>query len=184
MPNIINSVAIALMFNYMYGYTDGLLNKLLTAVGLSPVHWLPDNYLISFSLAAIGVWQFTGFNMIIFIACIKSIPNELYEAAEIDDARFFQIIRYIIIPGILTVLELNLLLGINSAMQAYFQPMIITDGGPRGLSTTFILKSLKYAFQYNKFGRAAVMALIMMAIVLSLIGIQRSLMNRKGNMYV
>ncbi|MDR6552252.1 sugar ABC transporter permease [Paenibacillus qinlingensis] len=173
MPNILNGIAIAFMFNYLYNYTNSPLNAALKWIGMNPVHWLPENYLINFSLAFIGTWMFTGWCMVVYLAGLQSIPKDVYEAASIDGASFHQMIRYMIIPNIITVFELNLFLGINGALQAYFQPFVLTKGGPYGLSDTFVSKSLAIAFEFSNYGKAAAMAVVMLIIVAIVVGLQR-----------
>ena len=175
MPYIINGVAVAFMFNFMYDYQNGPLNVFLRNFGLGSfaVRWLGDNYSINFSLAFINLWRFLGFTMVIFLGALQSISNELYEAADIDGATFFQKIRFITLPGIKRVIELNLLLGINGSLQVFFEPFVITNGGPGGLSETFVTKTLKMAFNFQNFGAASAMGVVLLIIILLLVGGQR-----------
>ena len=173
MPYILNGVAIAFLFSYLYDFQNGPLNILLRRLGMSGIHWLGEGYSINFSLALIGLWRYTGFCMVIFLGALKSIPKALYEAANIDGANFFQTIRYITIPGIRRVIEINLLLAINGAMQAYFEPFVITKGGPAGRSDTFVTSTLKIAFDYHNFGKASAMAVVLLVIIMLIILIQR-----------
>ncbi|WP_304941733.1 carbohydrate ABC transporter permease [Vallitalea guaymasensis] len=180
MPNIMNGVAIAFMFSFLFNY-KGPLNMILKAVGLNPIHWISANYGVNFTLASIGVWQFTGWCMVIFIAGLKSISKELYEAAAVDGANFFQIIKYIIIPSLKPVIQLNLFFGINGALQAYFQPLILTNGGPCGRSETFVFKTLDYAFEYGQYGKAAAMSIIMIGLVLTVMAFQHFILREEKN---
>jgi raffinose/stachyose/melibiose transport system permease protein len=180
MPYILNGVAIAFLFNYLYDYQSGPLNILLRSLGLNGVHWLGESYSINFSLAFIGLWRYTGFCMVIFLGALQSIPRALYEAANIDGANFFQTLRYITIPGIKRVIEINILLAINGAMQAYFEPFVITKGGPAGRSDTFITSTLNIAFQFHNFGKASAMAVVLLVVILLIIIIQRRFLRIKG----
>ncbi|ADL52886.1 carbohydrate ABC transporter permease [Clostridium cellulovorans] len=167
MPYILNGVAVAYMFNYIYDYNNGPINVILRNIGLEQfaIKWLGEGYAINFSLAFMGLWQFTGFAMVIFLGALQSIPFDIYEAASLDGATFFQAIRYITLPSVKRVLELNLILCINGAIQAYMPAFLITKGGPAGDSTTFVYKILDIAFKYNKFGKASAMSVITLAIV-------------------
>lgn len=175
LPYILNGVAVAYMFQYVYDYNNGPINVLLRTIGLGnyQIHFFCDNYFINFSLAFIGMWRFTGFGMVIFLAALQSIPGDLYEAASIDGANFLQTIRYIILPSIKTTVELNLFLGISGSLQAFFEAFVITKGGPAGLSNTFVTKIVDIAFTYQNFGKASAMSVILLIIVVILIGLQK-----------
>lgn len=182
MPYILNGVAVAFMFNYLYNYESSPINILLRNAGLEnfAIRWLTDNYSINFSLAFIGMWRFTGLAMVIFLGALQSIQKELYEAASIDGADFFRSVWHITIPSIKRVVELNLFLGINGALQAFFEPYIITKGGPAGRSATFVTSTLDIAFKYQNFGKASAMGVVLLFLILLVIGIQRNLLGREG----
>jgi ABC-type sugar transport systems, permease components len=174
MPYIINGVAIAFMFNYMYDFDNGPINSVLNAIGLGTyaIHWLSSSYFSNFSLAFISFWKYVGFTMVIFLAALQSIPREIYEAARVDGAGFFKTIRYITFPNIKNMVQISLLLAINGSLQAYFEPFLITKGGPDGRTDTFITKSLYMAFKYNNFGKAAAMGIILLFIIIAIVIVQ------------
>lgn len=184
LPYMLNGVAVAFMFNIMFDYDKGPLNMLLRAVGLGQyaVHWISESYMTNYSLGLIALWRYTGFNMVIFLGGLQSISPELYEAASIDGATFMQKVRYITLPSIRTTFEINLLLGFNGALQAYFEPFIITKGGPNGITETFITKSLKYAFDFQNFGLASALAVVLILMILLVMGGSKLLLKkREGN---
>lgn len=182
LPYMLNGVAVAFMFNIMYNYESGPFNVLLRAMGLGQfaVHWISASYMTNFSLGLIALWRYTGFNMVVFLGGLQSISPELYEAASIDGASFLQKARFITLPSIKTTFEINLLLGLNGALQAYFEPFIITKGGPNGITETFITKSLKYAFDFQNFGLASALAVLLIVMILFVMGISKLLVARKG----
>jgi multiple sugar transport system permease protein len=175
MPYIINGVAVAFMFNYMYDFTNSPVNMFLTAIGLGDkaIHFISKSYASNFALSFISLWKYIGFTMVIFLAALQSIPREVYEAARVDGAGFFKLIRYITMPNIKSVFQISIILSINGALQAYFEPFIITKGGPDGRTHTFITKSLDLAFDFNKFGKAAAMGVVLLFIILIIVLIQR-----------
>ena len=182
MPYILNGVAVAFMFSYLYDYTDGPINVLLHSIGLGDyaIRFLSDSYFINFSLAGIGMWRYTGFAMVIFLGALQTISKDLYEAAYIDGAHFFQTVRYITIPNIKRTIEINLLLGISGALQAFFEPFVITKGGPAGRSETFITWMLKMAFEFQNFGQAAAMSVLLLSIIMGIILIQKKFLKTGG----
>lgn len=183
MPYILNGVAVAFMFNFIYDYNNGPINVFLRSIGLEnfTIQFFGNNYFVNFSLSAIGVWMYTGFAMVIFLSSLQTIPKELYEAASIDGARFFYSIRYITLPNIKRTLEINLFLGLNGALQAYFQPFVLTKGGPAGKSDTFVTKTLQVAFNHQNFGKASAMGVILLVIILIVISVQKLALNRGGD---
>ena len=168
MPYILNVVAVAYMFNYMYNFDEGPVNIILRAIGLEKyaVHWLNDTWWSNLSLSFIGLWQFTGLCMVIFLGALQSIPKELYESASIDGSNFFQNIRYITLPSIKMVVGINLFLSLNGALQAFGQPFIITKGGPGDVTKTFALNAYYIAFDFHNFGKASALGIFLLAIII------------------
>lgn len=176
MPYILNGVAIAFLFNYLYNTNDGPVNVVLKLMGLEGITFLGNNYGINFSLAFIILWRYAGFYMVIFLSGLQSIQREIYESASIDGANFFHKIRYITIPGIKRTIELSFFLVINGVLQVYFEPFIITKGGPAGMSETFVTKIYQIAYDSNNFGKAAAMSVVLFLITMVIIGFQRHMM--------
>jgi multiple sugar transport system permease protein len=181
MPYILNGVAVAFLFTYLYNYSDSPINMLIRTLGLGKgIQFLADNYCINFALAFISLWRFTGFNMVIFLSALQSIPTELYESASLDGANFFHHIRYITIPNIKRMIGLMLFIGFNGCLQVFFEPMVITRGGPGGLSETWVTKTISIAFMFQNFGKASAMGVILLVIVMLVLLIQR-LVTRAGD---
>lgn len=163
-PNLINGVAIGLIFLYFYKDT-GTLNTFLRFLGYDgDILWLTDPRLINYSIAATSIWRYMGYNMVMFLGAIQSIPAEIYEAAELDGANKFQIFRYIIFVSILPIIQLMLILSITGSLSAFETPYIMTGGGNG--SETFVIRTVNTAFAYNKIGLASAMAMILTVIVL------------------
>lgn len=183
LPYMINGVAVLFMFRIIYNFDQGPINALLRAIGLGDyaIQFISESYFTNFSLAAIGMWRFTGFNMVLFLGGLQAIPKDLYEAAEIDGASYFQKVRFITLPSIRRTVELNLLLGFNGALQAYFEPFIMTRGGPAGRTDTFITKSLQLAFDFQSFGKASALAVMLVIMIFMVLGIVRLITSKGGD---
>lgn len=182
MPYVLNGVAIAFMFSYLYEFA-GPLNQLLSLLsgGRWQVSWLDARYFSNFSLAFIGTWRWTGFNMVIFYGGLQSIPVELKEAAYVDGASFMQTVRHIILPNIKRIFELLLFMGLSGVVNAYFEPYVMTKGGPGNTTHTFVTKQLEIAFTYHKFGKACAMGVLIILIVIILRNIQILLLGDSNN---
>lgn len=171
-PYLLNGVAIGFMFLFFFR-PEGTLDSFLVFIGLENLvqYWLRDPNIINISLAATSVWRYMGFNFIIFLGAISSIPKDVYEAAEIDGANRWHQLIYIILPSIKMIIQLNLVLAISGAISVFEIPYIMT-GGANG-SKTFVIQTIDLAFKHNKFGLASAMGIVLLAIVIIVTVIQR-----------
>ena len=165
-PYLISGIAIGFIFKFFY--TRGFVfDTVLQWCGFnleSLPFWLKDKSVNNISLVASSVWRYYGNNMVLFIGAIMSIDSGLYEASMLDGANRFQQFRYIILPGIKTILTLNVILAISGSLSAFDQPWVIT-GGNNGTETYFTLMH-KMAQENKKIGMAAAMAIVLFIIIL------------------
>lgn len=179
LPYILNGVAVAYLFGYVFDTTDGSLNSLLAQLGLpSDTSWLGKESLVNYTLASIGFWRFMGFNMVIYLAALQSIPDDLYEAASIDGANGWQQFRFITLPNIYKIIELNLFLTVTGALEVFDLPFVLTNGGPAGASETFVMKIIATAFQFNNYGLASAMSVVLLLFVVFFLSVQRYFLNK------
>ncbi|MGW1835136.1 carbohydrate ABC transporter permease [Streptomyces sp. BBFR2] len=172
-PYLINGVAIGFVFLYFF-QDGGTLDSVLSWFGAGSGHaWLGDPASANTSLAGVSVWRFTGLNFVLFLGAIQSIPAELYEAAQLDGATRLQQFRHIIAPSIRPVVGLSVILAISGSLSVFEIPYIMT-GGATG-TTTFVIQTVKLAFQFNKTGLASAGAVILLLIILLITWIQRRL---------
>ncbi|OAS19029.1 ABC transporter permease [Paenibacillus oryzisoli] len=179
LPYIMNGVAVAFMFGYVFDTNTGSLNYFLSLLGMDPISWLGKPGLVNISLASIGVWKFMGFNMVVYLGALQSLPEDLYEAAKIDGARRFQVLRYITIPGMRKIIELNLFLTVIGALEVFDLPFVLTKGGPLAASKTYVQQTVETAFQYNNFGLASAMSVLLMIVVIVVVSAQRRIVGGK-----
>lgn len=172
-PYLLNGVAIGFMF-LIFFRPEGTLDTLLTWIGLGEYVqlWLGNPDIINISLAGTSIWRYMGFNFIIFLGAISSIPRDVYEAADIDGANKWQQFRYIVLPSIKRIVQLNLILAISGAISAFEIPFIMT-GGSNG-SETFVIQTVDIAFKYGKIGLASAMAVVLLFIVVIVTLIQKN----------
>ena len=172
-PYLINGVAIGFVFLYLF-QPGGTLDTVLSWFGMSePPQWLGDPEVVNYSLAATSVWRYTGLNFVLFLGAIQSIPGDLYEAAELDGASRWQQFWAIIFPGIRRIIGLSFILAISGSLSVFEVPFVMT-GGANG-SSTFVIETLSTAFSFRNVGLASAMAVVLLAIVLLVTGIQRLL---------
>lgn len=169
-PNLINGVAIGFIFLYFFKDT-GTLNSFLKLCGIdSAPLWLTDPHKVNYSLTFTSVWRYIGFNVVMFVAAIQSISADVFEAADLDGANAWQKFRYIILPGIAPVFQINMILAVKGAVSVFEIPYIMTGGGNG--SSTFVIRTMDTAFKFNKIGLASAMATVLTIIVLVISGIQ------------
>ena len=173
-PYLINGIAIGFIFKFFFtrGY---VLDSVLTALGIpleSLPYWLRDQRINNISLVFTSVWKYTGQNMVLFIGAIMSIDATLYEAATIDGANKWHQFRYVILPGIRSVLLLNLILSITGSLSAFEPPYVIMGGGANGTATYFI-KMHETAHTLHKVGMASAMAVFLMLIIIIVTVVQK-----------
>ena len=175
LPYVLHSVATVIMFKNVYHMEYGSLNIFLEAIGLGAWQqsWLGNEQIVNFSLAFISMWKFMGLSMIIFIGALQSISNDVYEAAKIDGANSWQAFRYITLPSISSVLELQLILTLTGALAAFEIPFVMMLGA-NGTST-FVIQTVNTAFQFRKAGLASAMGVVLMLIVILIIFVQKKL---------
>jgi multiple sugar transport system permease protein len=167
MPYVINGVAIALAFSFFFSPFGGL-NSILDGLHLGALKqdWIGNVNIMNFTLVFVTLWRYCGQHVVFFIAGILSIPKEHYEAAEIDGANKFQQFIHITIPGVKTIIDLFLFLNIRGVLASFEIPFLMTNGGPGYDSSTFVLFSIKEAFEYSHFGLAATLGIILMLITI------------------
>ena len=179
-PFLLNSVAVVLVFRYLFqgeGITShaGGLDWLLQHLGLSHfvTAWLGNPHIVNFSLAGVSVWRYIGFNISLFLGSIQSINPELFEAAQLDRANRWHQFRYIILPGIRRITALTLILAISGSIAVFEIPYIMLNGA-NGTST-FVIETVKIAFNQNRVGYASALAVVLLGIVLVVTFIQRTI---------
>lgn len=183
LPFIMNAVAVAFMFQYVFDTTNGSLNILLGAVGLdglAKTSWLGNTSLVNFSLASISMWRFLGYNMVIYLGALQSIPADMYEAAEIDGAGRWQKLVRLTLPNLTKIIQLNMFLTLSGALAVFDLPFVLTKGGPAGSSETFLFKTINTAFQFNNFGLASAMSVVLLLIVVVVLALQNLVIGRGG----
>lgn len=172
-PYLVNGVAVAFVFLYFF-QPGGTLDSFLALFGLRPgLFWLSDPQLVNVSLAGVSVWRFLGLNFVLFLGAMQSVPAELHEAAELDGANRWQVFRYVIAPAIRPIVGLSAILAISGSLAVFEIPYVMTGGS--GASNTFVIQTVKLAFQFNKAGLASAAAVVLLAIVLLLTWLQRRL---------
>ncbi|WP_423188863.1 carbohydrate ABC transporter permease [Alkalibacterium sp. f15] len=167
-PSITNIVAVALVWTFLFNPSQniGLLNQLLALVGLGPIGWLTNTDISKMSLIILAVWRAIGINMLIFSAALQSIPDSMYEAAQLDGASRWQQIWKITIPQLKFSTFFVVVTTIIGWLQFFEEPFVMTDGGPLNSTISVALFIYRNGFQLNNFGYAAAGSLLLFVAII------------------
>ncbi len=182
LPNVLAvSITAVIWLNIMQPYT-GLMNAVLHAVGISQeIFWISDVNMVWPSIILITFWWNTGYYMILYIAGLQDIPQEQYEAAEIDGANWLQTIFHIVIPSLKNIHVLVIFLQVVSSFKLFGQVFLITEGGPGGASRSYIQYIYEEGFQKFFIGKASAASFILLVIIIAVSSVQLKLMSKNNN---
>ncbi len=170
LPSIFGgSVAVALLWKALFMH-DGTVNHILSLIQIAPIDWLGDSRLSLMSITLLNVWQF-GSSMVLFLAGLKQIPNELYEAASVDGSTKLHSFLHITLPMLSPVILFNLVMQMINAFQDFTGSFIVTKGGPN--NSTYLFGMLLYdnAFKYFRMGYASALSWVMFVIIMIFTGL-------------
>jgi multiple sugar transport system permease protein len=172
MPVVTSSVSIGVIWMWILNGDFGILNQLLSFVGITGPKWLTDTNWVIPSISLLSVWWGVGFNMVIFLAGLQGISSSYYEAAEIDGANRFHKFTHITLPLLSSTTFLITTMAIIGSFQVFDQAYVMTNGGPAKASYTLVFHIFDKAFIEFKMGQSASAATVLFAIILGLTLIQ------------
>ena len=171
MPSIVSGVATAFVWIMMFGTDFGIFNGLLVRLGLPRIPWLGNPGWALRAFVLMSLWG-VGSTMIIYLAGLKAIPAQLYEAARIDGAGAVQAFLHVTLPMLSPTLFFSLTTGVIGALQVFTSSDLLTSGGPAKATYFVVLYIFMSAFQYWKMGYACALAWMLFGIIIVITGIQ------------
>lgn len=165
-PFVTTLVAIAVVWRYLYHPKYGLLNYLLAHIGIGPIDWLGDPRWAMPAIILMAIWKNFGYNMLIFIAGLQSIPEELYEAARIDGANALRRFWHVTIPQLAPTFLFVGVVTMIGYFQLFAEPYVMTGGGPLRATTSLVLFMYEEGFRWWRMGNAAAIAFVLFVIIL------------------
>lgn len=167
LPNITSIVAVAIIFGSFFGSQFGLINGLLQAVGLPRIEWINDPFWVKVAISLMVIWRWSGYNAIIYLAGLQSIPHDLYEAATIDGASRTQQFISITLPLLRPIILFTVILSTIGGMQLFTEPLILVGntGGATKEGLTLVLYLYNQAFGNQMFGYASAVAWMLFLII-------------------
>lgn len=165
-PVVTTLVAVAIVWRYLYHPHYGLIDFALRSLGIPSIDWLGDPHWAMPAIILFSVWKNFGYNMLIFVAGLQNISEELYEAARIDGAGAWARFRHVTVPGLGPTFLLVGVLTMIGQFQLFSEPYVMTAGGPLRSTVSLILLMYEQGFRWWRLGYAAALAFILLAIVL------------------
>ncbi len=179
-PFVTTLVAVAIVWRYLYHPQYGLLNYALGAFGIGPIDWLGDPKWAMPAIILMAVWKNFGYNMLIFIAGLQAIPEELYESARIDGAGALRQFRSITLPMLSPTLVFVAVITMIGYFQLFAEPYVMTQGGPLRSTTSMVLLMYEEGFRWWRMGYAASIAFVLFLIILTATLLQLRLQKREA----
>lgn len=180
-PVVTTLVAVAVIWRYLLHSRYGMLNHGLAQLGIDPVDWLGDPDTAMPAIILFAVWKNFGYNMVILLAGLQTIPNDLYEAARIDGANGWQRFRFVTLPGLAPMLLLVSILTMAGYFQLFAEPYVMTQGGPVESTVSVLYFMYEQGFKWWNLGFASAVAFILFLIMAAVTAVQYAVANRRAD---
>ncbi len=164
-PVVTTIVAVAVVWRWLYNPEYGPFNWFLRSLGMDPLHWLSDPKTALPSLILMAIWKNFGYNMVIFLAGLQTIPETQYEAARIDGANSWQCFRYITIPGLAPTMLFVTVLTTIGYLQFFAEPYVMTRGGPLNATMSIVLYMYDHGFRFFNLGYASAISYALFGLI-------------------
>lgn len=179
LPYVTSTVAVAILFGVMFNSQEfGLINTIIGLFGKDPISWSTSNWGVKIAISTMVFWRWIGYNTIIYLAGLQAIPNELYEAADMDGASIRQKIQYVSMPMLRPILIFVVFTTTIGALQLFTEPLIYLGSGARKEGITVVLYLYREAFANSAFGPASATAIILFFIIIVVSAINVFITNR------
>lgn len=178
LPYVSSTVAIALVWKWIYHPDYGVLNAMLRAVGLPGVDWLTNPGIALVSVAIVQIWQTAGYNMVLLLAGLRAIPKDYYEAARLDGASPWTIFWAITVPLLMPTIFFVTTMSIIASFQVFNLIYVMTGGGPGNATKVYVFYLWENGFSFFKMGYASALAYVLFVIILAITLIQARFLGR------
>jgi multiple sugar transport system permease protein len=179
-PFVTTLVAVSVVWRYLYHPQYGLIDYGLAKVGIRGPDWLGDPHWALAAIILMSAWKNFGYNMLIFIAGLQSIPEELYEAAQLDGAGPLLRFRHVTLPMLGPTLLFVAVITMIGYFQLFAEPYVMTQGGPLGSTTSMVLLMYQEGFRWWRMGYAAALAFVLFVVMLVWTALQSWLQRRSA----
>ena len=171
-PVVTTLVAVAVIWRYLFHPHYGLLNYALGLLGIPPIDWLGDPHWAMPAIIVFAVWKNFGYNMIILLAGLQSIPGQLYEAARIDGASMWRQFRHVTLPMLAPIVTMVNILTIAGYFQLFAEPYVMTQGGPLQSTVSVLYFMYEEGFKWWNLGSASAVAFVLFLFIFCVTAVQ------------
>ena len=180
-PVVTSMVVVAILWTFLYNKDSGLINSLLNSIGIQSQPFLLSEKQAMNSIIFMSIWQAAGYQMMIFLAGLQDVPEELYEAASLDGCNWWDKFKNVTLPCIKNVSSFVILITTIQAFKLFTQPYIMTGGGPNESTKTLAYMIYEQGFQYRNVGYSCAIAVIFFLVILLVSGVVKKVCNVNGD---
>ncbi len=179
MPVIVSGVVVTILWQQLLGYDSGIINRFVTAVGLSKVGWLVNPDVAIYSIAVMATWKNVGLYVILFLVGLQTVPTQYYEAAKMEGATRWQQFYHITLPMINPTIFMVVILSTIGGFSLFIEPYIMTGGGPLNKTLSAVLYIYKQAFQYYNMGYSATLGFFYALMIMLVVVVQKRVIEKE-----
>lgn len=179
-PYVVSATVIGLIWVWMFDTQFGIVNHYLGYLGINNIPWLTSTSWSLYGVSITSIWWDMGLAFVLILAGLQDIPNDLYDAVEIDGATRYQRFRYVTLPMLRPVLSMVVTLQLIATMRIFSQVYVMTSGGPASSSTSVLYELYTVAIRNQKFGLAAAVSMILFAVILIVTLLSRRLIREQS----
>jgi multiple sugar transport system permease protein len=179
-PVVTTLVAVAVIWRYLFNTRYGFLNYALGFAGIDPIDWLGDPHWAMPAIIVFAVWKSFGYNMVILLAGLQSIPEDLYDAARIDGASYFERFVHVTLPMLSPLFTLVSIITVAGYFQLFAEPYVMTQGGPLQSTVSVLYFMYEEGFKWWSLGSASSVAFLLFAFILGITFVPMRMARRAG----
>lgn len=179
LPSVTSTVSIAVVFSWIFSTDYGMVNAILGLLGLGKVHWLQEPHLALWVLIFVNTWKQLGYDIVIYIAGLQAIPQELYDAASVDGGRRALVFRRITLPLVMPTTYFLLVISVIEAFQVFTIVNVMTKGGPAGATDMLVNLLYEIGFVLFDIGRGSALAVMLFVLLVALAILKSRIIGRR-----
>jgi ABC-type sugar transport system permease subunit len=178
-PVIVSGVVITILWQQLLGFDSGMINRMLTSVGIPKVGWLVNPDLAIYSIALMATWKNVGLYVILFLVGLQTVPVQYYEAAKLEGANRWQQFYHITLPMINPTIFMVVILSTIGGFSLFIEPYIMTGGGPMNQTLSAVLYIYKQAFQFYNMGYSATLGFFYAMMIMTVVVLQKKFIEKE-----
>ena len=179
LPVIVSGVVVTILWQQLLGYDSGLINRLLTNIGIQKIGWLVNPDVAIYSIAVMATWKNVGLYVILFLVGLQTVPPQYYEAAKLEGANSWQQFYHITLPMINPTIFMVVIISTIGGFSLFIEPYIMTGGGPLNQTLSAVLYIYKQAFQYYNMGYSATLGFFYAMMIMTVVVLQKKFIEKE-----